>query len=101
MDYTFAIDTAQLDTLVTSIKETHPSTMEGLITTTFDTLSAFDNDTWSGSSYDDFKTGCQAYEPALKTLPDVLKCFGEALQKASTDGATLVTDVQSIVNGLG
>lgn len=95
--YDFAVDTDNISSLNSALESASSGAKDG-IASTFSTLTTFDNDTWSGDSYEDFKNGVNAYKPAMETVPSVITAFKTHMEKVANDEPGLESDIVSAMN---
>ena len=95
--YTFAADSEQLDGLASEINGLS-QTVEGSINGAFQLLNGFPETTWSGESYDSFKTGCSAYQGAINNVPSVMRSFGTTFSEAAKGVEHLKGQVDSALS---
>lgn len=100
MAYTFAADSDKLTDLATALG-TGDSGISGNVSseidTTFTNIGSFGED-WSGDSYNQFVSGCEAYKGALNTIPAVLGCFATAFTDAAGGVEGLLSEVKSALD---
>ena len=97
--YDFAVDTDQisaLNTALDSAKTSSESEIEGV----FQTLGTFEDTTWSGSSYDNFKSGCEAYHEPMNAIPQVLEAFKAHMTQVADAEPELENSVKSAMDSI-
>jgi len=95
--YDFAVDTDNISSLNSALDTASTGAKDG-IDSTFTTLNGFDENTWSGDSYDTFKSGVEAYKPAMQTIPSVITAFKTHMETVANDEPGLESDILSAMN---
>ena len=94
--YTFAADSEKLDQLATELDGNIAIAVNDEIDKTYNNIGDFGDD-WSGETYSQFVSGCEAYRGALNTIPTVLGNFATAFRNAAGGVDGLKGEVDSAI----